>query len=332
MQRPTKPGRRVRAHHRVPERDENPSLSFIPRILRECTVRRRLGTPADSLAVRNESRYTQAVMTQTALITGASAGIGEEFARVLAHDGFDLVLVARRRERLDALAAALAREHGVRVHVLPDDLSDPQAPVRIQGALAQLDLHIDMLVNNAGAGIKQTFVRAPWSEHAQLMQVQVVAATHLTHLLLPAMVQRGYGRIIQVSSLAGLMPGAPTSTLYPAAKSFLVKFSESLAAELRDTGVHVCAVCPGFTRSEFHDVMGTRGVVSKLPGFMWQDARTVAREGVLAVHRNETVYVTGPINQLLASVVRVLSPGLARKVMMKQAGRYRSIPPRGNPA
>jgi len=271
-------------------------------------------------------------MTKTALITGASAGIGEEFARVLAQDGFDLVLVARRRERLESLAAALAAEHSVRVHVVPDDLSDPSAPARIHNALSLLGLHIDVLVNNAGAGIKQTFVSAPWSEHAALVQVQVVAAAHLTHLLLPAMIERGYGRIIHVSSLAGLMPGAPTSTLYPAAKSFLVKFSESLAAELRDTGVHVCAVCPGFTRSEFHDVMGTRGVVSKLPRFMWQDARAVARAGMAAVHRNETVYVTGSINQLLASAVRVLSPGLARKLMMMQAGRYRSIPQRGNPA
>lgn len=270
-------------------------------------------------------------MTKTALITGASAGIGEEFARVLAQDGCDLVLVARRRERLESLAAALATEHSVRVHVVPEDLSDPLAPTRIHAALTQLDLHIDMLVNNAGAGIRQTFVNAPWSEHAQLMQVQVVAAAHLTHLLLPAMIERGYGRIIQVSSLAGLMPGAPTSTLYPAAKSFLVKFSESLAAELRGTGVHVCAVCPGFTRSEFHDVMGTRGVVSKLPRFMWQDARAVAREGVAAVHRDETVYVTGPINQLLASAVRVLSPALARRLMRKQAGRYRDVPARGNP-
>ena len=118
----------------------------------------------------------------------------------------------------------------------------------------------------------------------------------------------------------------------PAAKSFLVKFSESLAAELCDTGMHVCAVCRGFTRSSFTNVVGTRSVVSKFPRFMWQDARTAARDGVASVHRNETVYVTGPINQLLASAVRVLSPGLARKVMMKQAGHYRSIPPRGNPA
>jgi uncharacterized protein len=139
------------------------------------------------------------------------------------------------------------------------------------------------------------------------------------------MLERGSGRI-SVSAPAGLMPG------YPAARFVLVKFSESLSAELPAPGVYVCAVCPGFTRSEFHDVMGTRGVVSKLPRFMWQDARTVARDDVTVVQLDETVYVTGPINQLLASVVRVLSPGLARKVMSKQAGRSRAIPPRGNPA
>lgn len=220
----------------------------------------------------------------------------------------------------------------MRVHVVPEDLSDPAAPERIYAELKRQDIHVDMLVNNAGSGIARTFCRAPWQEHAQLMQVQVVASAHLTHLFLPAMIDRGYGRIINVASLAGLMPGAPTSTLYPAAKSFLVKFSESLAAELRGTGVYVCAVCPGFTRSEFHDVMGTRGVVSKLPKFMWQDARTVAREGIDAVMRNEVVYVTGPVNQLLASAVRVLSPGLARKVMSGQAKRFRSVPSRGNSA
>jgi short-subunit dehydrogenase len=276
------------------------------------------------------SRYTAVRMTKTALVTGASAGIGEEFSRVLAADGFDLVLVARRRDRLEALAQALSAEHRVKAHVVPEDLSDPAAPARLHAELQRRGLHVDMLVNNAGSGIAHTFVKAPWPEHAQLMQVQVVASAHMTHLFLPAMLERGYGRIINVASLAGLMPGAPTSTLYPAAKSFLVKFSESLSAELWGSGVHVCAVCPGFTRSEFHDVMGTRSVVSKLPSFMWQDARAVAREGVDAVMRNETVYVTGPVNQLLASAVRVLSPGLARKVMMQQAKRFRAVPPRGN--
>jgi len=271
-------------------------------------------------------------MARTALVTGASAGIGEEFARELARDGFDLVLVARRRERLEALSQALESEFHVRAIALAEDLSDPAAPARIHAELQHKAVHIDMLVNNAGSGVAQTFLGAAWTTHAQLIQVQVTAAAQLTHLFLPAMLEVGYGRIINVASLAGLMPGAPTSTLYPAAKSFLVKFSESLAAELWGSGVHVCAVCPGFTLSEFHDVMGTRGVVSKLPSFMWQDARSVARSGIAAVMRNETVYVTGPVNQMLAHAVRVLSPHLARTLMRRQAKRYRTVRAQANGA
>jgi short-subunit dehydrogenase len=264
-------------------------------------------------------------MTRTALITGASAGIGREFARELARQGFDLALVARRRDRLDELGAELRAQHGVHSHTIADDLADPAAPPRIFSALETQGIAIDMLVNNAGAGVKHTYRRAAWSEHAALIQVQVTAAAQLTHLCLPAMLERGYGRIVNVASLAGLLPGGPTSTLYPAAKSFLVKFSESLAAELWGSGVHVCAVCPGMTRSEFHDVMGTRGIVSKLPDFMWQDANTVAREGIAAVMRNETVCVTGPVNRVVANVMRVLTPGRARALMRSQAKRYRAV-------
>jgi short-subunit dehydrogenase len=264
-------------------------------------------------------------MTRTAIVTGASAGIGQEFAHELARQGFDLVLIARRRERLEALASRLGSELGVRCHVLAADLADPAAPQRIFDQLAHSALHVDMLINNAGSGVAHTFRRTPWSVHAQLIQVQVTAAAQLTHLFLPAMLERGYGRIINVASLAGLLPGAPTSTLYPAAKSFLVKFSESLAAELWGSGVHVCAVCPGFTLSEFHDVMGTRNLVSKLPKFMWQDAATVAREGIAAVMRNDTVYVPGPVNRAFASVARLLTPGQARALMRSQAKRYRAV-------
>jgi short-subunit dehydrogenase len=265
-------------------------------------------------------------MAKTALVTGASAGIGTEFARELARDGFDLVLVARRRERLEAVSGALTSEFHVQAHVVVADLADPAAPQQIFDELKQRGVKVDVLINNAGGGIKSLFVDSPWAAHAQLIQVQVTAAAQLTHLFVPGMLERGYGRVINIASLAGLMPGAPTSTLYPAAKSFLVKFSESLAAELWGSGVHVCAVCPGFTLSEFHDVMGTRGVVSKLPGFMWQDARSVARAGIDAVMRNETVYVTGSVNQVLAHAVRMLSPQLARTLMRRQAKRYRSVP------
>jgi uncharacterized protein len=128
---------------------------------------------------------------------------------------------------------------------------------------------------------RKVFREVEWSVHAQLIQAQVTAVAQLRHACLPALIERGYGRVINVASLSALMPGAPTSTLYPAATAFLVKFSESLAAELVGSGVYVCAICPGFTLTEFHDVMGKRGVVAKLPRFMWQDARSVAREASL---------------------------------------------------
>jgi short-subunit dehydrogenase len=191
-------------------------------------------------------------MTRTALVTGASAGIGKAFAEHLASDGFDLVLTARRQQRLEELAHALEHKHGVRAQVISADLADPAAPEQIAQALRARGLEIDVLINNAGFGIRTAFLDTSWTQHAQLIQVEVTAVAHLTHLCLPGMLERGYGRIVHVASLAGLLPGAPTSTLYAAAKSFLVKFSESLTAELKDTGVFVCAVCPGFTRRDGH--------------------------------------------------------------------------------
>jgi short-subunit dehydrogenase len=264
-------------------------------------------------------------MSRTALVTGASAGIGKSFAELLAQDGFDLVLVARRRERLEELGLALSEKYGVRAHVIDADLADPGAPARIFESLASRRIEVDVLINNAGFGIRQTFVKTPWEEHARLIQVQVTAVAHLTHLCLPGMLERRYGRILHVASLAGLLPGAPTSTLYAAAKSFLVKFSESLTAELKGKGVHVCAVCPGFTRSEFHDVMGTRGIVSKLPNALWQNAETVAREGIDAVMRGDVVHVPGPLNRVLATIAQHLPPSAARQFMSKSGSRYRDF-------
>ena len=264
-------------------------------------------------------------MTRTALVTGASAGIGKAFAEHLASDGFDLVLTARRQQRLEELARALELKHGVRAQVIAADLADPAAPEQIAQALRARGLEIDVLINNAGFGIRTAFRDTPWTLHAQLIQVEVTAVAHLTHLCLPGMVERGYGRIVHVASLAGLLPGAPTSTLYAAAKSFLVKFSESLTAELKDTGVHVCAVCPGFTLSEFHDVMGTRRIVSKLPAAMWSSAEQVARAGIDAVMRGDVVYVPGPLNRALAVIAQHLPPRAARGLMRKSGGRYRAV-------
>lgn len=252
--------------------------------------------------------------TRTALVTGASAGIGEAFARLLAEDGFNLVLTARRLQRLQSLERELHERHGVAVMSIGADLSDAKAPQRIAEQLADSDIRVDFLVNDAGYGMPETFLEVGWERHAAFIQVTVTAVCDLTHKLLPGMIERGYGRIINVSSVAGLLPGSAGNTLYGAAKSFLIKFTESLWLELEGTGVNVTALCPGFTYSEFHDVTGTRERVSKTPSFVWMQARTVARQGIEAVNKGEPVHINGVFNSLLAGATALAPRGLTLSV------------------
>jgi uncharacterized protein len=249
----------------------------------------------------------------TALVTGASAGIGKAFAEQLGAAGLDLVLTARRRDRLDELASAITKSSRVNVEVIAADLGDPAAPERIMRELGGRP--IDVLINNAGFGISERYAEVPWARHAELVQVMVTAMAHLTHLCLPGMLERRYGRIAQIASIAALAPGAPTNTLYAGSKAFLVRFAESLSAELHGTGVHVSAICPGFTRSEFHDAMGTRSSAEQVPGVAWQTSEEVAREGLAALERGDAVYVTGRFNRWIASVVRHLPQQLVRNAL-----------------
>jgi short-subunit dehydrogenase len=260
---------------------------------------------------------------RTALITGASAGIGAAFAEVFAAEGFDLVLTARREDRLREAAARLEQQHGVRVHVIADDLADPAAPARLCAEIAARGLTIDALVNNAGFGVTGTYVSRDWDCHAAFVQVMVTAVAELTHRLLPGMIERRYGRIVNVASLAGLSPAPAGHTLYAAAKAFLIKFSEALAGEVRRHGVHVTALCPGFTLTEFHDVTGTRATVSRLPRFMWMDAMTVARQGFDAVTAGIPIYVNGRVNRTIAALVRLLPYRVLVIGARLTAGSYR---------
>jgi uncharacterized protein len=257
------------------------------------------------------------------LITGPSAGIGQAFAEVFAARGFDLVIVARREDRLRALAAAVDQRHGTRVQVLRLDLSEPGASAALCNQLEARGVRIDALVNNAGFAVPGAFVKSDWPRHAEFLQVMLVAVVELTHRLLPGMIDRGYGRIINVASLAGLLPGVAGHTLYAATKSFLARFSESLAAEVVQHGVHVTAVCPGFTFSEFHDVSGTRHIVSRMPSFMWMDAPTVAQQGYDAVMAGRAVHVTGRVNAAIATLARLLPPRVVRAMNRRAGSRYR---------
>lgn len=262
---------------------------------------------------------------KVALVTGASAGIGKAFAEQLALRDFDLVLTARRRDRLEALASELQRASKVRVEVVPGDLADPATPERLLAEIGARGMSVDVLVNNAGYGIPVRFSQTTWQEQADFLQVLVSSVAHLCHLCLPGMLERGYGRIVNIASLAGLVPGAPGSTLYAAAKSFLIKMSESLAAELEGTGVSVTAVCPGFTYSEFHDVNQTRERVSRMPAALWMDAQSVAREGLEAALAGEVVVVSGALNRAIATTLKYLPSGVGRRILRGQARRFRRL-------
>ena len=260
---------------------------------------------------------------RTALITGASSGIGEAFADVFAAAGFDLVITARREDRLRTVADRLQRRYGTRVEVITADLSRPDAPAALCERITAKGITIDALVNNAGFGVPGAFSASEWSRHAELLQVMVVSLAELTYRLVPGMVGRGYGRVINVASLAALVPAPAGDTLYAAAKAFVVKFSEALANEVRSSGIHVTALCPGFTRSEFHDVIGTRATVRHLPGWLWMDSPAVAREGFAAVMAGAPVYVTGRLNRAIALFARYLPQWLVVWTGRRTAWRYR---------
>jgi short-subunit dehydrogenase len=241
-----------------------------------------------------------------ALITGASAGIGQAFARIYASHGYDLALTARRQERLEALADDLRLGHGIEVMALPADLADPRAPEALIEAVAAQGRVIDALVNNAGYGLVGSYAESRWEDQARFIQVMTTAVAELTHRALPGMIERRFGRVVNVASLAGLTPGAPHTGLYSAVKAFLVSFSQFLHLELKDGGVHVSALCPGFTYSEFHDVNHAREMVSQTPSWLWMGADEVAAFGYEAAEANRPVCVPGAPNKTLAALGHLL--------------------------
>ncbi|MBS0589545.1 MAG: SDR family oxidoreductase [Proteobacteria bacterium] len=260
-----------------------------------------------------------------ALITGASAGIGAEFARQLAASGHSLVLTARRADRLAALAEKLKSAHGIEVDCITADLADAQAPSMLCDELGRRKLAIDVLINNAGYGVPGSLRSKPWQVHADFIQVMMTASTELAYRLLPGMRERRYGRIVNVASLAGHVPAPAGHTLYAATKAYLIKFSQALALENRSTGVNVCALCPGFTYSEFHDVTGSRALVSKMPKWQWMQAERVVREGLVAVERGDIVYIPGRINRAIKSLNKLLPDSFTLRMAARQGKKFRIV-------
>ncbi len=262
-----------------------------------------------------------------ALITGASAGIGAAFARLYAAEGWDVALVARRADALRALADELEAAHGAQCLVVAADLADPAAPQAVMDQIAAKGRHVDALINNAGFGLTGGFHNTPWADQAAFIQLMVTAPAELAHHCFTAMMARGYGRIINVASLAALTPSFEGHTLYAAAKAFLIKMSESLSDEGRDRDVKVVALCPGLTVTEFHDVNATRAQIKAYtPERMWQSAEAVARLGFESVEQGlrRPVVVSGAPNKVIAFVARTLPPGLARALAERPYRRLRS--------
>lgn len=261
-------------------------------------------------------------MRRTVLITGASAGIGAALARVYAANGWDLVLTARRLDRLEALADSLGAEHGVTAVPLAADLADPEAPARLIAAVAEQGRVIDGLVNNAGFSRTEGFLATDPADQAAMLRIMLLAPIELARALLPGMVERGFGRVLNVASLAGHMPATGGDTLYGPIKSFLIKASQGLYLETRGTGVHVTALNPGYTLTEFHDVNGSRDRVSSAyPAWMWMDADRVAGIGYLACEAGQASVTPGLANKALSILPRLLPNAVALKIVGGHAQR-----------
>ena len=264
---------------------------------------------------------TQSPVRGHALVTGASSGIGAAIARQYAARGVPLVLVARRAERLDALAAELSPQ--VECVLIAADLADPATPARLFADTQARGLFISTLVNNAGYGVPGRYLSAGWKTHADFLQVLMTSVAELTHRYLPAMEAAGHGRILNIASLAGLVPATAGHTLYGATKLWLVRFSESLDLEMKKHGVHVTAVCPGMTYTEFHDVNGMREKVNQLPKGIWLTSAEVAKLAVDAVEAGRPRLITGRTNKLLAALSKYLPDRLASALISSRSKDFR---------
>jgi hypothetical protein len=258
-----------------------------------------------------------------ALVTGASAGLGAEFARQLAAAGNDVVLVARRLDRLEALAQSLTAAHGVEAHAIKADLGQPDAHHLVMDTVASRGRSVDILINNAGFTIPETFAKADWRRESDMIMTLVYAVCSFTHAALPHMLAQGWGRIINVSSIAAFAPGIAGHTLYPAAKSFLVKFSQSLDCEVRGRGIYVTAFCPGLTRTEFHAASGMTELMAKAPRRFGAEPPEVVSAALAANAAGRVILVTGLRSKVRRVALKLLPEGLTRPIINWGAARYR---------
>lgn len=250
-------------------------------------------------------------MAQTALITGASAGLGEIFATMLAEQGHDVILVARRVDRLNALAKAIEATSGRKAHVIAADLAAPGAVDALMAEIVARGLRVDVLINNAGFGARGPFGDIDAKLQASIIDVNCRALIELCHAVLPGMIAKGSGGILNVASTAAFQPG-PWMAVYYASKAFVLSFSEALHDEVQGKGVRVSALCPGATRTEFADVadMGDTRLFKTLAG----EPHKVVRDGLAGLKANHAVEISGLLNSIMATSIRFTPRFLARRI------------------
>lgn len=244
-------------------------------------------------------------MAQTALITGASSGIGEAFAHALAKPGDTLILVARSQGRLEALAAKLRADHGIAVEVIAADLSRPGSGPALAAEVSKRGFSVDLLINNAGFGSAGPFAKEDPARDAEMINLNVSAVVELAHAFLPAMLERGRGGILNVASVAGFQP-TPNMAIYGATKAFVLSFSEALWAETRRRGVKVTALCPGPVDTPFFEATGNPELRKAVPKNMFMTADQVARMALAALDAGQPVLVPGITNKLVTWGPRLL--------------------------
>jgi short-subunit dehydrogenase len=252
-----------------------------------------------------------------ALITGATAGIGAQYARLLAREGFDLILVARDKNRLSTTAKTLSKEFGIKVDLLPADLTKPVQLEKVRNRLGDVKKPVDVLINNAGFGINKSFLESEIKAEQELLDVLVTAPMRLTHAVLPVMLQRNSGIVVNVSSVASWIAGGT----YSAAKSYLTVLTESLHTELRSTKVKISALCPGFTRTEFHQ--RGRMKMKGLPNFMWLSAEQVVEKSWRDANAGKVISIPGWQYLILSSISRFGPRPMVRRIGMNVRKKQR---------
>lgn len=256
------------------------------------------------------------------LVTGASSGIGAAFARLAASKGFDVALVARREDRLAALATELAAKHDVSVRFRSTDLCDPEAPNSVCNWIKADGRAVDVLINNAGYSIPQSFAATTLEQQLKYIELSVTGPVALARHVLPGMIRRRWGRIINISSITAFSSGGKGHTLYPASKSFIVKFSQSLNAEVAGKGVFVTAVCPGFVDTEFQLANDMADKMASTPKFLKQTPEEVAAESWARNDRGVEVVVPGLLPKIAAATMKLVPEQIVTPLTRSAAEKY----------